>query len=209
MKMTDIQGDEGGNPPQSDMALSHRQLALLCADLRQQNARLSARVSVLEDEICRDTLTPLYNRRHFEQAVALSISHCERYSSRAAVLFVDVDDLKSINDTYGHAAGDEALRAVASVLLANVRSTDVVARIGGDEFALLLGTISDTDVDQTIAQLTAGIAACRPQFSNGSPCLSATFGHAFIHPDDRADKVLARADSQMYRSKRSRVAARS
>ncbi len=208
MKMSDVQGIQGGNSSQADMAMSHEQLALLCADLRQQNASLSARVTVLEDEISRDTLTPLYNRRHFEEAIAVSIAHCQRYGSRAALLFVDVDDLKSINDTYGHAAGDEALRAVADVLLANVRSTDVVARIGGDEFALLLGTISDRDVEQKIVQLTAGIVACRPQFSNGNPCLSATFGHAFIHPDDRADEVLARADSQMYRLKRSRGAAR-
>lgn len=204
MKMSDIRGEEGMNPPPADLAMSHAQLALLCADLREQNARLIERVSVLEEEICRDTLTPLYNRRHFEQAVAVSIAHCQRYNSRAALLFVDVDDLKSINDTFGHAAGDEALRMVADVLLANVRSTDVVARIGGDEFALLLGTISDSDVEQKIAQLTAGIAERRPLFANGSACLSATFGHAFIHPDDRADKVLARADSQMYRSKRSR-----
>lgn len=208
MKMIELKGNQGAISPQADMALSHEQLALLCADLRQQNARLSARVTVLEDEICRDTLTPLYNRRHFEQALALSIAHCQRYGSRAAVLFVDVDDLKAINDTYGHAAGDEALRAVADVLLANVRSTDVVARIGGDEFALLLGTISDADVAHKIAQLTAGVAACRPEFSNGAACLSATFGHAFIHPDDVAAEVLARADSQMYRSKRSRGAAR-
>lgn len=205
MKMNDVQGNEGGSAPQADMAMSHEQLALLCADLRQQNARLSARVRVLEDEICRDTLTPLFNRRHFEQAVAVSIAQCQRYGSRCALVFIDVDDLKSINDTYGHAAGDEALRAIAHVLLANVRSTDVVARIGGDEFALLLGTISDDDVEQKIAQLTAGIAACQPGFAEGKACLSATFGHAFIHPDDRADKVLARADSQMYRSKRSRL----
>lgn len=208
MKMSDVQGNEGGHPPLADMTMSHEQLTLLCADLRQQNARLTARLNVLEDEICRDTLTPLYNRRHFEQQVALSIAHCQRYGSRAALLFIDVDDLKSINDTYGHAAGDEALRTIADVLLANVRSTDVVARIGGDEFALLLGTISDTDVEQKIALLTAGIAACRPDFSGGQPCLSATFGHAFIHCDDRADKVLARADSQMYQSKRSRAAAK-
>lgn len=208
MRMNDVQGDEGAFAPQADMAMSHEQLALLCADLKQQNARLSARVRVLEDEICRDTLTPLYNRRHFEQSVALAIAHCQRYGSRSALLFIDVDDLKAINDTYGHAGGDEALRTVADVLLANVRSTDVVARIGGDEFALLLGTIGDDDVEQKIAELTAGIEACRPQFSGGKPCLSATFGHAFIHADDRADKVLARADSQMYRSKRLRGGAR-
>jgi diguanylate cyclase (GGDEF)-like protein len=207
MKMNDVQSNEGVSAPQADMAMSHEQLALLCADLRQQNARLSARVRVLEDEICRDTLTPLFNRRHFEQAVALSIAHCQRYGTRSALLFIDVDDLKSINDTYGHAAGDEALRIVADVLLANVRSTDVVARIGGDEFALLLGAISDDDVEQKIAQLTAGIGASRPDFAGGEACLSATFGHAFIHPDDLACKVLARADSQMYRSKRSRGAA--
>jgi diguanylate cyclase (GGDEF)-like protein len=208
MKMNHLEGLQGAEPTQADAGLSHEQLALLCADLRHQNALLNARVQVLEEEICRDTLTPLFNRRYFEQAVASSIAHCQRYDSRSAMLFVDVDDLKAINDGYGHAAGDEALRLVAQVLLDNVRSTDVVARIGGDEFALLLGTLSEMDVTQKIDQLTAGIAACRPAFSGRIGSLSATFGHAFIHPDDQADKVLARADSQMYRSKRSRTAAK-
>ncbi|WAC24768.1 GGDEF domain-containing protein [Blastomonas sp. SL216] len=208
MKMTDVQGSPGGIPPQADMVSSHEQLALLCADLKQQNAKLSARVRELEDEICRDTLTPLFNRRYFEQAVASAIAHCQRYQSRAALVFVDVDDLKVINDTFGHAAGDEALRCVAHVLLDNVRSTDVVARIGGDEFALILGAISEGDVEIKVAQLTAGIAACRIGFGEAVTSLSATFGHAFIHPDDEAGHVLARADSHMYRSKRSRGSAR-
>lgn len=208
MKMTDVQGGPGGNAPQADMTLSHEQLALLCIDLKQQNALLSARVRQLEDEICRDTLTPLFNRRYFEQAVASSIAHCQRYQSRAALLFVDVDDLKLINDTFGHATGDEALRTVANVLIANVRSTDVVARIGGDEFALILGAISEADVEQKVSQLTAGIAECQVGFGEAATSLSATFGHAFIHPDDEAEKVLARADSHMYRLKRSRSGAR-
>lgn len=208
MKMTDVQGGPGGLPPQADMALSHEQLALLCTDLKEQNALLSARIRQLEDEICRDTLTPLFNRRYFEQAVSSSIAHCQRYQSRAALLFVDVDDLKVINDTFGHAAGDQALRTVAQVLLANVRSTDVVARIGGDEFALILGAISEADVEQKVAQLTAGIASCRIGSGEEATSLSATFGHAFIHPNDEADKVLARADNHMYRLKRSRAAAR-
>jgi diguanylate cyclase (GGDEF)-like protein len=208
MKMTDLQGSTGTDRPQADMALSHDQLSLLCADLRHQNALLTARVRQLEDEICRDTLTPLFNRRYFEQAVAGSIAHCQRYQSRAVLLFLDVDDLKGINDTFGHAAGDEALRTIAHVLSANVRSTDVVARIGGDEFAMLLGEISEQDVALKVTQLTAGIAACRVGFGEGAASLSATFGHAFIHPDDQADKVLARADGQMYRSKRSRSSSR-
>ncbi len=208
MKMTDVQGGPGGQPPQADVALSHEQLALLCADLKHQNALLTARVRQLEDEICRDTLTPLFNRRYFEQAVVSAIAHCQRYQSRAALLFVDVDDLKLINDTFGHAAGDEALRCVAKVLLANVRSTDVVARIGGDEFALILGAIGEGDVEHKVAQLTAGIAACRVGHGEAATSLSATFGHAFVQPDDEAEQVLARADDHMYRLKRSRATVR-
>jgi len=208
MKMTDVQGGPGGQPPQADVALSHEQLALLCADLKHQNALLTARVRQLEDEICRDTLTPLFNRRYFEQAVVSAIAHCQRYQSRAALLFVDVDDLKLINDTFGHAAGDEALRCVAKVLLANVRSTDVVARIGGDEFALILGAIGEGDVEHKVAQLTAGIAACRVGHGEAATSLSATFGHAFVHPDDEAEQVLARADDLMYGLKRSRATVR-
>lgn len=207
MKLTKVSNEHGDTAPDADMHLSHGQLEMLCADLREQNAKMAARIRVLEDEICRDTLTPLFNRRYFEQAVATCISHCRRYDSRAALLFVDVDELKTINYTYGHAAGDEALRCIADVLLAHVRSSDVVARIGGDEFALLLGTISESDVVSKIAQLSAGIAACTPNFANGQQILSATFGHAFISPDDQASHVLARADEVMYQFKRSRRAA--
>lgn len=206
MKMTKVSGKPGASTPDVGTDMNADQLALLCADLREQNAQMAARIRHLEEEICRDTLTPLFNRRHFEQAVATSIAHCQRYDSRAALLFVDVDDLKSINDTHGHAAGDEALCCIADVLLANVRTTDVVARIGGDEFALLLGAISECDVARKIAQLTAGIAACRPAFAGQPGRLSATFGHAFISPDDQAAHVLARADQIMYQSKRARRA---
>lgn len=204
MKMTKVSNESGATVPDVGKDMNADQLALLCADLREQNAQMADRIRHLEEEICRDTLTPLYNRRHFEDAVATSIAHCQRYDSRMALLFVDVDDLKAINDTYGHAAGDEALCCIANVLLANVRNTDVVARIGGDEFALLLGAISEQDVAAKIGQLTVGIAACRPQFSGKPGILSATFGHAFISPDDQAAQVLARADQIMYQSKRAR-----
>ncbi|WP_373487730.1 GGDEF domain-containing protein [Blastomonas sp.] len=208
MKMNNVSIVQAVASPAAEKGLSYGELADLCVDLRAQNARLLARITTLEEEICRDTLTPLFNRRHFEKAVAVCIAHCERYDSRAALLFVDVDDLKLINDSYGHAAGDEALRAIADVLLANVRTTDVVARIGGDEFAVLLGAISEADILTKISDLRTAIAACRPGFGGDEPCLSASFGHAFIHPGDQAAKVLEHADRAMYRAKPGRRTAR-
>lgn len=200
MKMTDLHGSTGTESPQADMALSHYQLSLLCADLRHQNALLTARVRQLEDEICRDTLTPLFNRRYFEQAVAGSIAHCQRYQSRAVLLFLDVDDLKGINDTFGHAAGDEALRTIAHVLTANVRSTDVVARIGGDEFAVLLEALPDPALPERLAARIVAALAEPVRHAGLTLQLGASVGIARQAGCEPAE-LFARADGALYAAK--------
>jgi diguanylate cyclase (GGDEF)-like protein len=86
----------------------------------------------------RDSLTALFNRRRFEEEVTRHLALARRYGTPLTLFMIDVDRFKSINDTYGHGAGDEVLQHVAAVLGAQLRETDVVARIGGDEFAVLM-----------------------------------------------------------------------
>src|SRR3546814_4771735 len=105
--------------------------------------------SELERLVERDTLTPLYNWRYFINAVKDRLKRLGRYGTRSILGFADVDGLKRINDTHGHNAGDYALIHIARLLAENVRTTDIVARIAGDEFALIL------------EELKIGRASCR------------------------------------------------
>src|SRR5436190_23499793 len=106
--------------------------------LRSQVAQLQQRVEQLDHLAHQDSLIDLPNRRGFLRELERLIARVSRYDSQGAMLFVDVDGLKTINDTLGHRAGDEALIQVADVLSNGVRKSDVCARIGGDEFGLLL-----------------------------------------------------------------------
>jgi len=106
--------------------------------LRGKVARLQERVEQLDQLAHQDSLIDLPNRRGFMRELERLIARVDRYGINAAMLFVDLDGLKMINDTFGHRAGDEALIQVANLLSKGVRHSDVVARIGGDEFGILL-----------------------------------------------------------------------
>ena len=113
--------------------------------LRSQLARAQARIEQLEAAADQDFLLDIPNRRGFERELNRSIAYIKRYRASGALIVLDVDRLKPINDAYGHAAGDEVLKAIVAVLLRHVRSSDVIGRLGGDEFALLLWNLSETD----------------------------------------------------------------
>ena len=130
----------------SRSSASSRQLA----EARRQLAALEARADV-------DPLTELPNRRAFERELARSLAYVKRHGTGAALLYLDLDDFKRVNDRHGHSAGDAMLRAVASVLGRHVRESDVVARIGGDEFALLLWNCDEADARAKALALEASI----------------------------------------------------
>ncbi|MDC7683473.1 GGDEF domain-containing protein [Asticcacaulis sp. BYS171W] len=117
----------------------------LIDSLIRENTRLKADMKALSEQAQaaehladHDVLTPTLNRRAFLRDMARAMSDCKRYGEAAVLIFLDMDGFKSINDTYGHAAGDAALIYVAELLKANVREGDSVGRMGGDEFAILL-----------------------------------------------------------------------
>jgi diguanylate cyclase (GGDEF)-like protein/PAS domain S-box-containing protein len=111
-----------------------------------------------------DSLTGLRNRRTFEEAVILQVGRCQRYGEKATLLLIDLDGFKQINDTHGHKAGDDVLKAVALAIGERVRKTDFTARIGGDEFAVLLPHTSNGKavaiaraIETAIAQTTIDV----------------------------------------------------
>ena len=169
--------------------------------LRGRVAQLQDRVEQLDQLAHQDSLIDIPNRRGFMRALERLIDRVKRYDEHAAMLFVDLDGLKAINDTFGHQAGDEALIQVARLLGSGVRKSDLVARIGGDEFAILLVHSDDSNAHETASRLENLI--CGSDFSHdGQPMpLSVAIGVGMIEADDTAEDVIARADEEMYRRK--------
>lgn len=170
--------------------------------LRREVRTLRIANGELERIVGRDTLTPVHNRRYFINALNQRIMRLERYGTRAAIVFVDVDGLKCLNDTHGHGAGDFALVHVAQLLAANIRNTDVVARIGGDEFALILEEMGEEEAQAKIAQLAGVLAQSRCDYCDVPLRVGASFGLAILRGGDRDEDVMARADAAMYATKR-------
>ena len=117
------------------------------------------------------------------------------------MLFVDLDGLKMINDTFGHKAGDQALIQVAGLLTGGVRRSDLVARIGGDEFGILLAHSDEANAHETAFRLDDLIAGSEFMHDGGGLPLSVAIGVAMIGAEDTPDDVMARADEEMYRRK--------
>lgn len=177
------------------------QLIAEISALRGKVAQLQERVEQLDLLAHEDSLVGLPNRRGFIRALERLIDRMERYDEQGAVLFVDLDGLKTINDTFGHQAGDEALIQVSRLLVSGVRKSDLVARIGGDEFAILLGHSTEDSARDAAGRLIETIAACEFTHCGQSLPLSVAIGASAVHADDTPEAALARADEEMYRRK--------
>ena len=178
-------------------------------NLREQNVKLINEITNLKEYLAEiqtladsDTLTPLPNRRCFLRELKRVVSFVARHGNGAAVLYVDVDDLKNINDCHGHQAGDAALIHVATMLRNTLRSTDLIARIGGDEFGLLIDPIDEKDVPAKIDSLRAAICASPLMVDGVHVKGSVSIGYTMIRADDDVDTALARADAAMYAVRR-------
>ena len=177
--------------------------------LRRENRVLKIAVAELERVSERDTLTPLYNRRYFLTAIHHRLARFERHAECAAVVFVDVNQLKYINDSFGHAAGDFALMEVAARLAASIRSTDVAARIGGDEFGLILDQSTEGGARAQIERLGEVLSAGPALYDGQEIALSACFGVAMLQVGMAEADILAAADRDMYRCKQGQERPRS
>jgi diguanylate cyclase (GGDEF)-like protein len=129
------------------------------------------------------------------------IGHTNRHGTPAALLFIDVNGLKGINDRHGHLVGDAALIHVAQLLLGLIRSTDVLARIGGDEFGLIVDHLDHNSAIDTAERLAECIAGNPLEIDGQTVAIAAAIGVATILPGDSVEDVLQRADRNMYRAK--------
>jgi diguanylate cyclase (GGDEF)-like protein len=166
--------------------------------LRAELAKALALVEQLQASADMDFLLGILNRRGFERELNRSIAYIRRYHARAALIVLDVDRLKPINDAFGHAAGDKVLKAITSAITGQVRASDVVGRLGGDEFAMLLWNLSETDARAKAAALEADIDRLSFVFDGRAVTAGASAGVAILGADAEAASTLEAADSAMY-----------
>lgn len=169
--------------------------------LIQERDDLKRRLEAAEALADRDALTDLLNRRAFMRELHRTLASNERYGTPGAVLYLDLDGFKAVNDGYGHAAGDAVLVHVARLLRKEVRETDVVGRIGGDEFGVILNHASLDDARKKAEALAAMFHATPVEYAGQKHRIGASIGVHACNDSEDPDTALARADEAMYAQK--------
>jgi diguanylate cyclase (GGDEF)-like protein len=171
--------------------------------LRRELDRHKARLAEVERLADQDALVEVHNRRAFVRELARVMSYTERYGGAASLLYFDLNELKAINDAFGHAAGDAALKQVAESLLRNVRDSDLVGRLGGDEFAVILAQVDEERALDKAKDLAAAIMGAPLLWDGRAIQLVVAHGVCALRPGDEPGHALARADAAMYSHKAS------
>ena len=150
----------------------------------------------------KDGLTGLYNHRHFQEMLSYTMAHSDRYSQEASLLIMDLDDLKSINDSYGHRAGDSALSSVGTVISQTLRKVDISARYGGDEFAVLLPNTDKRGSLIVAEKIRDSVKKLPLKFKGQDHVITLSIGIA-TYPEDGSDReeLIEKADRALYESK--------
>ncbi|MDX6286540.1 MAG: diguanylate cyclase [Frankiales bacterium] len=174
---------------------------LVMARVTGLNRQLVLASVEIESRASTDSLTGLANRAVFHGQLAAVLAQPSRRGLTQAVLFVDLDDFKDVNDTLGHAAGDSVLRAVADRLHQAVRPGDLIARLGGDEFALLLDAVPDLGTAQLVAERVVHVLAAPVDINGSVVHVGASVGLALRHDGSDPDKLMREADVAMYTAK--------
>jgi diguanylate cyclase (GGDEF)-like protein len=168
---------------------------------------LRQRLDELEKAADLDPLLPVLSRRAFMRALRRQISAIGRYKTRTSLIYIDLDGFKTINDTFGHACGDATLRHFAGMLLRNMRGSDLIGRLGGDEFGVIMSH-ANPDQARVKAEMISEKLRASPASWNGlSISIAYSFGALDLRSDDDADSAIARADAAMYAQKRLRLQA--
>ncbi len=171
--------------------------------LREDLQQAQQRVGFLEKLADEDSLVPVANRRAFVRELSRMAAFAERYDTPSSVLYFDINEFKRINDEYGHAAGDAALTHVANLLSANVRESDIVGRLGGDEFGVILAQSDQAAAAEKAVSLATTITSTPAEWQGAKLTLSVSFG-TFTFSGGDAGEALARADKAMYAHKQAK-----
>jgi diguanylate cyclase (GGDEF)-like protein len=176
--------------------------------LRRELSDTRKRLDEVEKTADQDSLLPLLNRRAFVRELTRYIAYTGRYNMPASLIYFDLNHMKQVNDTFGHAAGDAVLKHFSDVLQGHVRDSDSVGRLGGDEFGVLLSHASQDQALKKADVLAQALHARPAQWNGQTIAVSFAYGAFELKAGDNADIAMARADEAMYvQKKASRSAA--
>lgn len=170
--------------------------------VRTELEHTQKRLVELERLADQDPLAPISNRRAFVRELGRIIAFGDRYGAISSLIYFDVNDFKAINDRHGHAAGDAILVHLAQLLLKNLRESDVVGRLGGDEFGVILVQADEQTARAKAESLSATVAASPFDWQGNAIALTVAFGVYTFRPGEDAGRALAEADREMYARKR-------
>ena len=189
---------EGDRTHRIDVAVPP-ELHRVTEEFNRMAGRVHQSEEVLADLAHRDALTRLLNRRAYDEALDEMLARVQRFGEEGAVIALDIDHFKKIKDTYGHAAGDEVLQGIAEVMVSEVRPTDKVFRIGGEEFAVLLAS---ADLAKTAERIREAIKSYRFRFKDLALNVTVSAGLAAATDGLGADKLTEAVDAALYRAKK-------
>lgn len=171
-------------------------------DTSRELHRTKESLSELERLVDVDCIAPIPNRRAFMRRLSWAITMHERYGHPSTVLYFDINDFKTINDTYGHAAGDLVIRHISQLLINSTRESDFLARIGGDEFALILYNSSEESAKARGAKINEKLKSSPLNYNGKLLTLSSAVGSYSVRSGDDPESALASADMSMYVDKK-------
>lgn len=182
--------------------MAHSLVEEISNHLRAQERRIGE----LENLATTDALTRVLNRRGFEDALTHELSVAKRHGVGGVLIFVDLDEFKPVNDTYGHAAGDEVLLTVATLLRGHIRDTDYIGRLGGDEFAILLPRSNKRNGVRRAEDLDVKLNNAYAAWDNNQIPIKASCGVHMYAAKAEVKELLEAADAAMYKIKQERRA---
>jgi diguanylate cyclase (GGDEF)-like protein len=203
---SDALGDPGLGIPKAEFTLPVREAVTRLLgevqSLKEELEYAKARLESAERAADQDQLLPVLNRRAFMRELTRHIAYAARYGTLASLLYFDFDDFKRINDTYGHAAGDAVLSHFAAMLTAHVRESDVIGRLGGDEFGVILSHAGEQNARRKASSLLEFLNANPARWNGKILPFGVSYGALELRPSDSAETAMARADEAMYSAKR-------
>jgi diguanylate cyclase (GGDEF)-like protein len=172
--------------------------------LRSDLERATTRLAHLEQLADQDTLIPIPNRRAFVRELGRVISYSQRYETDASLIYIDVNDFKDVNDEHGHAAGDAALIHIARNLMDRLRESDLIGRLGGDEFGIILSNADGARANEKAKELADVVAAAPVEFDGQQFNVTISYGVTTFGAGESVSDAIAAADKAMYEFKAAR-----
>jgi diguanylate cyclase (GGDEF)-like protein len=188
------------------MMIRHLHMHEEVNQVRRTAEELAARSQILEDQVHKDSLTGLYNRSHFDAVLHKEFMHATEQDWSLSVAFIDLDNFKQVNDSFGHKVGDEILKSVADVMRSHTRQSDLLARYGGEEFVAILPGTNATGACKLFERIIAAVRCLdHTDLANQPLFVTLSIGVA-THMDggqyfDTASELLRAADDAMYAAK--------